>query len=54
MNVKQKRLLTTMERTQKLMSEALEDVREKLLQEVLVLDDRISAEEAEPVEKVKK
>ena len=39
-----------MEREQKLTSEASREVREKLLKEVLVLEDRISAEEAELLE----
>ena len=50
MNAKQSRLLATMERKQKLMSGALEEVRDKLFQEVLVFEDRISAEEVELLE----
>ena len=44
-------LLATVERKQNLMSGAPEEIGEKLLHEALVLDDRISAEEAELVEK---
>ena len=50
MNVKQGRLLATMERKQKLMSGTWEEVWDKLPQGVLVLEDRISAEEAELLE----
>ena len=46
-NMKQGELLATMERMQKMMSGALEEIREKLFQEGLVLNDRISAEEAD-------
>ena len=44
-------LLTTMERKQKLVSGVPEDLRERLFKEVRILDDRISAEEAELCEK---
>ena len=47
MTVKQSRLLATMQRQQKLMSGVAEEVWEKLLQGVLVLEDMNSAEEAE-------
>ena len=50
----QKGLLTTMDREQTLMTGAPEEIREKLLQEILVLDDRISAEGAEVFDKRKK
>ena len=51
MNVKQSRLLATVERKQKMVSGALEEIRAKLSHEVLVLEDRISAEEEELFEK---
>ena len=47
MNMKQERLLATMERKQKLVSGAPEDLRKKVVKEIRILDDRISAEEAE-------
>ena len=49
--MKQKGLLAAVERKQKLLSGALEDLRGKLFQDVVVLDDRISVEEAEPFDK---
>ena len=54
MNMKQKGLLATMERKQKLLSQAPEDLQGKLFQDVVVSDDRISVEEAEPFEKRRK
>ena len=51
MNKKQKGLLATVERKQKLLSGAPEDLRRKLFQDVVVLDGRISVEEAKPFEK---
>ena len=47
MNMKQKGLLAIMERKQKLLCEAPVEYWEKFFQEVGVLDDRISVEEAD-------
>ena len=43
MNAKQSKQWATMDRKQKLMSEAPEENRRKVIQDVLVLEDRISA-----------
>ena len=51
MNMGQKELLTTMARKEKLMSGALEKIREKHQEGFFVLEDRISAEELQLFEK---
>ena len=51
MNERQGKLLAMMERKQKLMSGAPEDLRENIFQESRVLDERISAEEVDVLEK---
>ena len=46
-NVKHNRLLATMKRKRKLMNEASDEIQEKLLQNIMVLEDKISEVENE-------